>query len=279
MPIFVSRFSAQPIAAPGLQRARTESQSGSRRSTRDGRTEQTGRSERGRGTQRGERAQDQLPIPTQTAESIREELQSRERPGGDSTGETQDQASQETERRSFPVQATLPGVSTVSSRARTSATVPQVGRLDREAKNPQLSRFEGLRNARPPSTGNARSAEVRQAFRDIPSEAQGFTGLQAQRLSTQVDASIRLLRSNQGRSAEAAGRSPAEPTPQEATASRPSVTLESDATSAAAQPPQDRPTVEQISRANTTPEILKNLQQDFSENGFASMLRFNRSRI
>jgi ribonuclease E len=211
MPIFVSRFSAERIASSGLQRTRNNRQAenrGSARSERHDRAERGERTERGRGSQRGERAQDQLPVATQTAESIREELESRRTGGsrGESAGESQ---ADEQRRQSLAEPPTLPGVSTVNTRSKTSAAAPQVGRLDRESSNPHvqstLNRFESLRNAGSSASGNARSAEVRQAFRDIPSEAQGFAGVQARRLNAQVDASIRLQRSNQGGQGNANG--------------------------------------------------------------------------
>jgi hypothetical protein len=210
-----------------------------------------------------------LPVATQTAESIREELESRRT--GVSRGEESVSQAEEQRRQTLTEPPTLPGVSTVTTQTRTSAARPEVGRLDREPASPQiqstLNRFESLRNTGSTTTGNARSAEVRQAFREIPSEAQGFSGLQAQRLNAQVDASIRLLRSNQvGRgNANGAdrGNAPAENRP-EAQPSATSTGFAVDTTATLSQS-EDRPTVEQINRANTTPEIQENLRQDASE--------------
>jgi hypothetical protein len=107
-----------------------------------------------------------LPVATQTAEFIREELESRRTGGsrGESAGESQ-----------------------ADEQRRQSLAEPPTW------------------NADPSASDNARSAEVRQAFRDIPSEAQGFAGVQALRLNAQVDASIRLQRSNQGEQGNANG--------------------------------------------------------------------------
>ena len=274
MPIFVSRFSAERIASSGLQRTRTHHQAEDLAFTRNDRAV---RAERGRGPQRGERAQDQLPVATQIAESIREELEIR-RAGG-SRGESAEESQADKHRRqSLAELPALPGVSTVNTRSKTSAAAPQVGRLDRESSNPQaqstLSRFESLRNAGPSESGNVRPADVRQAFRDIPSEAQGFAGVQARRLNAQVDATIRLQRSNQGGQGNEDGvdrenpggaetaKEISPPTVEDALAPSVSLTVESTAVSSQT---DDRPTVEQISRANTTPEIQKNLRQDASE--------------
>jgi hypothetical protein len=254
MPIFVSRFSAERIAASGLQRA-TQRQPESRATTQRNRVDRLDESERERAAQRSERAQDQLPVTTQTAESIRQGIQS-SRAGSDQrsedsrSGQQGNSAGQETARPTLPTQATLPGVSTVSTRAERSAS-PQVGRLNQARGESRaqatLSRFEGLRSASPATPGNTRSAEVSQSFRDIPSNADSFSGLRAQRLDAQVDASIRLLRSN-GNASERVQQPAAEP----------------ETTSVTAQP-ETRPNAEQISRANTTPEIQSNLRQDYSE--------------
>lgn len=274
MPIFVSRFSAERIASSGLQRTRTNHQADNRASARNDRAERT---ERGRGPQSSERAQDQLPVATQTAESIREELETSNAAGlrGEPAEETQ---ADEQRRQSLVEPPTLPGVSTVNTRSKTSAAASQVGRLDRESSNPQaqsnLSRFESLRNAGTSASANARSADVLQAFRDIIAEAQGFAGVQARQLNAQVDASIRLQRSNQGGQGDANGvdrRNPASvetgrevPAPSVEEVPPPSVSLVAESTVVASQT-DDRPTVEQISRANTTPEIQENLRQDASE--------------
>ncbi|MEE2753313.1 MAG: hypothetical protein VX910_04965, partial [Candidatus Latescibacterota bacterium] len=170
------------------------------------------------------------------------------------------------------------GFGDVQVRRQSLAEPPQVGLLDREFSNPQaqstLSRFESLRNAGPSESGNVRPADVRQAFRDIPSEAQGFAGVQARRLNAQVDATIRLQRSNQGGQGNEDGvdrenpggaetaKEISPPTVEDAPAPSVSLTVESTAVSSQT---DDRPTVEQISRANTTPEIQKNLRQDASE--------------
>jgi len=262
MPIFVSRFSAERIAASGLQRA-TQRQPQSRATTQQAnRVDRSDESERQRGSRRSERAQDQLPVTTQTAESIREGIQA-SRSGSDQrsedsrSGRQVSGAGQETPRPTLPTQATLPGVSTVSTRAERSASA-QVGRLNQARGESRaqatLSRFEGLRNARPETTGNTRSAEVRQSFRDIPSNADSFSGLRARQLNAQVDASIRLLRSNGNASdSKAAFEAPEarERTPAAPPAAEPAETR--------------RPNAEQISRANSTPEIQNNLRQDSSE--------------
>lgn len=238
MPIFVSRFSAERVAGGGLGRVRnqreTERRANARETDRTDRTDRTEQSDRGRGPGRGERSQDQLPAATQAADALREQIRNRTSPD-DSDARTRGRQ-QEATRETLPTQATLPGVRTVSSRARASATAPQVGRLGQDTESPAiqatLDRFESLRNARPATTGNARSAEVRQAFRDIPSEAQSFAGLQARQLNAQVNASIRLLRNG---------------------------------ATDTAQPEQERPNAEEISRANTSPEIQQNLREDSSE--------------
>ncbi len=246
MPIFVSRFSAERIAASGLQRA-TQRQPESRATTHlANRVDRSDESERQRGSRRSERAQDQLPVTTQTAESIRERIQSSRSGSGQRSEDSR--SGQETSRPTLPTQATLPGVSTVSTRAERSASA-KVGRLDQARGESRaqatLSRFEGLRNASPATTGITRSAEVSQSFRDIPANADSFSGLRARQLNAEVDASIRLLRSNGNASDSSAAQTDTQGLPE----------------------PEEirRPNAEQISRANTTPEIQNNLRQDSSE--------------
>ena len=94
---------------------------------------------------------------------------------------------------------------------------------------------------------------MRQAFQDIPSEAQNFAGLQARQLNTQVDAAIRLLRN---------GNEAADTVQPEA----PNAVVERETPEIApTQPEQGRPNAEEISRANTSPEIQQNLREDSSE--------------
>lgn len=292
MPIFVSRFSAERIASAALSRlrsARADRREEARETERPERENRAERAERERETGRNERAQDQLPGSTQTADSIRDRIRDRlraRRAGDDDGPEADDReetrrtrAATDTPRRELPTVATLPGVSTVrsTSRASAAATAPQVGRLDddNDGRSPAvratLDRFERLRSARPSSNGGTRTAELREAFRNIPSDTDSFAGLQARRLNQQVDATIRLQRANP--SAEDRGRSEEVAAPQaierRATASaapepEPSTALAAETVTAAAQPTA-RPTAEQISRANTAPEIQENLREDASE--------------
>ena len=252
MPIFVSRFSAERIAGAGVGRVRNQRQTERRENAREtDRAERAEQDERSRGVGQNERAQDQLPVATQTADSIRDRVRNRNRVdrSSDDSEESTPQTQQEPSRRTLPTQATLPGVRTVEARGRRSATAAATGagRLDQGSENAAvqstLNRFESLRNARPTTAGNARSAETRQAFRDIPSEAGNFAGVQARQLNRQADASIRLLRSNQDQAAPSTDA----PTPDTQTA------------------PTQRPTSDQISRANTTPEIQENLREDSSD--------------
>ncbi len=250
MPIFVSRFSAARISGSRFDRIRDPRDT--ERADRNDRSQATGQSERtgdtGR-TERADRAQDQLPVATQTADSLREQIRNRTSEFTDDSGASAPDR-QDAAREALPTQATLPGVRTVSSRTSTSAAASQVGRLGQNTESPAiratLNRFESLRSARTPTTGDTRSAEVRQAFRDISSEAQNFAGLQARQLNAQVDASIRLLRN---RSAEPAQLD------------LPTVAADREASTLA----PIQPTAEQISRANTSPEIQQNLREDSSE--------------
>ena len=199
MPIFVSKFSAERLASAGLGRFRNQQQVGRQGNAREPEcAERNERAERGQGLRRGERAQDQMPESTQTAESIQEGVRNR------TSGRFREDAPDvktEAARRTLPTQATLPGVSSVTSRIRADTDgTPHVGRRDRDAESPEiratLNRFQSLRGARRSPTASARTSELRQAFREIPNAADTITGVQARRLNVQVDASIRLLRSN-----------------------------------------------------------------------------------
>jgi hypothetical protein len=282
MPIFVSRFSAERIASAGLRRVRNQDQSDRRERIRESRrTERAEQSNPSTGTAQTERAQDQLPVATQQAESIRDQV--REEVEGALTDSADESTTDTTPSRpTFPIQATLPGVPTVSSGAGSEPVAArQVGRLDQASSRGIRS---GGTSGRFSATANARSSEVRQAFQSIPSEAQSFEALQASRLNTQIDATIRLLRSRSEQTSTAAaepadGESVETPVATtEPVAVEPQAQAEIESSEAVSEietpvaavetPPAEAqrfPSAEQISRANTTSEIQENLRSNSSE--------------
>ena len=289
MPIFVSRFSAERIASAGLSRLRNFRLSDRRESIREARREERAeRAEREQPATQTERAQDQLPVATQHAESVRDQLRNQV---NTALGRNTDQTSEpETERQELPMQATLPGVPTVSEDNTGRVRAETAGRLDQNARPTFLPRFESY-------AASTRSAVVRKAFQNIPSTAQNFEGLQLNRLNAQTDATIRLFRSRNEQAAAALAEVPAETT--EATVPAPDTTplstaeespatsepeassletpvAEAQAESAPAAPEEEAPagaqeaptpSAKQISRANTTSEIQENLRADSAEIG------------
>ena len=275
MPIFVSRFSAERIASAGLRRlgnqGQTERRERTRESQRGNRPEQNGQAT---GVSQNERAQDQLPVATQQAESIRDQL--RNRIEARLTGSEDGTADPAPTRPTFPIQAELPGVPTVSTESGTATVAStQAGRLSQTSAQGVRSSRAGSRFS---SAASARSAEISRAFQNIPSDAQNFEALQANRLDTQIDATVRLLRSRNEPSsviepettadaetlpttaAEAAEEPEAVETP-----AAPTESVTAGAVPVAETADQSFPTAEQISRANTTTEIQENLRSNSSE--------------
>lgn len=288
MPIFTSRFSSNRVAGASLQRVRTQAnqtvervQTGQTRQTRNTsnnrqtaetqsqrQTERTQNTDRTETTSRAEETErSNLLARSQRAESLAERLQNRRTNGRSeataqtatesATTPTQQERSTQTQRTQVePARPERqPGVGTVRTRADNDVERP--GRLSRTPANPvreqQLTQFASLRSA-------ARGGNTRQA--DDRAQNRGQTDVPG--LNRQVDGRIRLLASNiRGRqnapglaARQEIGQANETPT---ATVPPQAATLATTATQPAP------PSAEDISRANTTPEIQENLQQDTRE--------------
>ena len=265
MPIFVSRFSPNRVAGANLQRLRPRDERendrlGTGRVRQDSRTDRTQREEEPRGEGvNSARERENLPVRNQQGSSLLERLQARtdarqeasppevqaapEAGGGNARVERQTPADRgRNTPAEFPARVP-PGVGTVRSRA--DREIDRPGRLGQEPATPALQqtldRFARLRTT-------ARRVDVPAVSGENGrGNALGRTLIRAPQtppMDREIDARIRMLAAgNQARSGQTAGASALQ----------------------AAAAPSEPPTALQISRANTTPEIRENLQDETRE--------------
>ncbi len=246
MPAFVSRFSPSRIAGANFQglRARVDGQEGRGRigaSNRERRVETRDRDEDFLERIRGGGEREDLLVRNQLGELVRSRLQERvsgQRGGAGTSGEDEDDGVQRAETGSRT--RTLPGVGTTRTRA--DDEIDRPGRLGTDPANPaiqsQLDRFASLRSAaRGSSTQSRQDASAAATLT-------GLLGLQAQRPSGLDQALDAQTRGAADRTGPARG----------------GTTTGSDERGGGGV--ETEPTAEEISRANTTPEIRENLQSE-----------------
>ena len=231
MPIFVSRFSPGRVAGANLQGVRTR-QDGAEGRVGAARTER--RTERSR-EQEGRqgpiaRAREELLVSNQRGALLSERLQERRGSRAGRTGLAAPESGGET----GAGRRVLPGVRALRSRA--DREVDRPGRLEREPSpvlQQTLDRLAGLRSA---------ARQTRAQARDGQGGGEGVSArVETPAADRGVDAQVRLLAP--GTRTGSVGR------------------VEGRLRTAAA----EMSTAEEIGRANTTPEIRRNLQEDTRE--------------
>ena len=234
MPIFVSRFSPARAAGANLRRVQIREDEGEDRPRAGG----VGREQRIQRLRDGEdtavpvaRSRAGIPAQSQRGDLVAARLRGRE--GREDTGARPAAARPEREGR-IP-----PGVGAIRTRAERDIERP--GRLTPGRENPAvagaLARFANLRAVA--RGGGGGGAEARPARGNTPELPTARTP-QSPPVDRELDARIRMLATRNGARVETPTRGGGAGNP---------------------------PTPEQISRANTTPEIRENLQADTREVG------------
>ena len=266
---FAARSIRRSNAFKPVQRARHGTPQTTGKPQQAERTQNTDRTERTNRVEENERSN--LLARSQRAESLADRLQNRrtngrtetatQTPTEPTTTSSQRERSTQTQRTEIeraPARSERQlGVGTVRTRADNDTERP--GRLNRTPANPareqQLNQFASLRSA-------ARGGNARQADETARTQRQSRGQAAVPNLNRQVDGRIRLLASNAQGQQNAPGLAVRQEVGQ--TAKTPAT-----ANQPAAQTTQvtqrTTPSAEDISRANTTPEIQENLQSDTRE--------------
>ncbi|MFT5369245.1 MAG: hypothetical protein ACI8V2_004220 [Candidatus Latescibacterota bacterium] len=259
MPVFTSRFSSNRVASANLQQIRSRSIQANERVETN--TTQRAQIEQTRGSndtqQTTTRVRETLLVRTQSGQQTSQRLQDSRATQTNNTGSAEqqtqnvvEQTEQQTNNRSN-IQSRLqtpPGVG--ATRTRADDNIERPGRLNPTPANPiieqQLSGFARLR-----AVASGVIPQTNNSTRDQQS---------ANGLTNRVEARARFLASNgpqpQGR---AVGQQLKE------TQTLPAVDTPITIQAPTATQPTERPTAEDISRANTTQEIRESLRDDAGE--------------